>query len=154
MGSSPAFLIPESLGFQCVLPWKEKWRSPAQPCCATPQCEHCWEWGKVSGQGHLCQMGTVRLGIGRTGHGQGLPECLAGSSHHAELHGHQHSMCSGSERASLAVLETCPSVQEPFGATAQPLWAQAPCTACTWSRKGQCIHRYCTKPRCKNSMSF
>lgn len=65
--------------------------------------------------------------------GKGFQSVRQGGSHHAELHGHQHSVCSQSKCVSLTVLETCPSVQEPLWGTAQPLWALAPCTACTGS---------------------
>lgn len=112
-------------------PWREKWRGPARPCCATPQCEHCWEWGKVSGQGCLCQMGTVGLGTDRTGHRQGLPECLA------ERQPPQRAPQAPAQRVSLVVLETCPSVQE-------PLWGHGPAPLGSGSLHS--LHRVCKRP--------
>lgn len=62
------------------------------------------------------QLGWVRAELDT---GRGFQSVWQGGSHHAELHGHQHSVCSWSTCVSLTVLETCPSVQE-------LLWGHSP----------------------------
>lgn len=137
-------------------PGREQQGGPALPSCFTPQCRHCWERGKVSGQGWLAVSNRGRQAAygQHQGTGKGFQTAWQGGSCHAELHRHQHGTCHRPKCASRAVLETCPSVQA-TRATTQPLRAPAPCTACTGTpSKGQCTCWYCTKLRCKNSMSF
>lgn len=114
----------------------------------------------ASGRGGRCQDRAVRLSVANRGRQpgyrqqQGWARASRLPGRHAELHRHQHSTCHQAKRVSHAVLRDA-SFGAGDPATTQPLRALAPCTACTGTRsKGQCARRYCTKPRCKNSVSF
>lgn len=69
--------------------------------------------------------------------GKSFQSVWQGSSHHAELRGHQCGVCSRSERVSLAVFETCPSVQE-------PLWGHSPAPLGSGSLHS--LHRILKRP--------
>lgn len=119
MGSSPAFLMPASLGFQCLLAWREKWRGPAWPCCATLSVSTAGSRGRCQDRAVCVKWMQLGWAWAELDTGMSFQSVWQGNSHHAELRGHQCGVCSRSERVSLAVLETCPSVQE-------PLWGHSP----------------------------
>lgn len=114
MGSSPTFLIPASLGFQCLLSLEGE---VERPCLAMLCYPSAWA---LLGVGEGVRTGlSVSNGCSWAGYRQNWTQARASRVFGREATTTPSStgtstVCSRSERVSLAVLETCPSVQEPL----------------------------------------
>lgn len=66
-------------------------------------------------------------GMGRTGHSKGFQSVWGGGSHHAELHGHQHGVCSRSKCVTHSIRDVPFSAGAPLGPLPSPseLWLLA-----------------------------